>query len=462
MMSQAKKPFSADDISLLISIAPIIGLAVQNANHFNQTRSQTMRLTYINDVGRVLTGSLDRERVLQFIIEGVNSLLETERTSVFLIDPDTKELVLRYHTEGPAEIRLPAGQGIAGWVAENDKPALVNDTNSDPRHLRKIAVETGYEANSILCVPLKVERKVIGVVEVLNQTSKQQFTMEHQVRLTELAQWAGIAIQNANLYNELGQAYQKLYNEKERRYAAEMRGAMASVILDMAHTMNNIVGAIRVWATSLEHKALNRPELPLAQFKREMTNMRQNAEEAIKLIKKMTDPLKKPDISPTDIHSCLADAIQSCFWPENVQLQQEYGQDVPLVKADAERLEAALNNLLSNASKALEERGGEVRVTTRRTSDGQAEIWVADNGPGIPRELQQHIFTPQFSDKEDGLGIGLWLTETYINQFEGTITFTSSAEHGTTFKIILQPAETELDYHLGHSPVSMSGEVNYE
>ena len=161
-----------------------------------------MHLTYLNEVGSAMIRSLDLAHVLQVIIEGVNALLETERTSVFLIDSDTNELVLRYTTEGDADIRLPAPwQGIAGWVATYDQPALVNDTLSDPRYLRQIALETGYEANSILCVPLKVEGQMIGVIEVLNKTGDQQFNHYHQVLLTDLTQWAAIALHNARLFD---------------------------------------------------------------------------------------------------------------------------------------------------------------------------------------------------------------------------------------------------------------------
>ena len=442
VMNQSPSPYSADDISLLISMAQIIGLAAQNAIHYHQVRNQTMRLTYLSEVGTVLTGSLDLKRVLQVIIEGVNSLLETERTSVFLIDPDTNELVLSHTNQGNAEIRLPAPwQGIAGWVATHDKPALVNDTHSDPRHLRQIAIETGYQAHSILCVPLKVEDKVIGVVEVLNKTSRQQFTPEHQVLLTELTRWAAIAIHNARLFTERVQAYERLASEQERRIAAETRGAMASVILDMAHTMNNIVGAIRVWAKTLEYAVQSKPDQLLSSYEHEMTQIRQNAEEAIRLISNMTDPLKQATIAPTDIHQCLANAIRSCWWPDNVCLQKNYGRDVPLVKANAKRLQAAFNNLISNAIQVLSKTGGNISVSTRRTAKGWAEIQIGDDGPGIPPEIQKNIFNPQVSGHSEGLGIGLWLTETFINQFQGTIDFTSSPETGTTFIITLQPVD---------------------
>jgi GAF domain-containing protein/anti-sigma regulatory factor (Ser/Thr protein kinase) len=440
VMSALPHTYSDEEISLLESIARIIGLAAQNAIHYDQLSAQAMHVTYLNEVGSALTSSLDLAHVLQVIIEGVNSLLETERTSIFLIDPDTNELVLRYSTEGDADIRLPAPwQGIAGWVATHDQPALVNDTHSDPRYLRQVAIETGYEPDSILCVPLKVEGQVIGVIEVLNRMGGQQFNFYHQVLLTELTKWAAIALHNARLFDERVQAYQRLTTEQQRRITAETRGAMAAIILDMAHTMNNIIGAIRVWALQLENTARSTPQVSLAKFQEELRRIRYNAEEAIKLISAITDPLEEPVLAPTDVHQCLAAAIQSCWWTERVRLREEYGQDVPLVRANAKRLEAVFHNLLTNAIQVLSERGGTIHLSTRRTTAGQVEISVADNGPGIPPELQGYVFNPGVSGKEGGLGLGLWLAETFVHQFDGQIEFTTSATKGTTFVVTLQP-----------------------
>jgi GAF domain-containing protein len=432
--------YSLEEISLLSSIARIIGLATQNALHYLQMQAQTLQLTYLNEIGSVLTSSLDLGRVLQVIIEGVNSLLQTELTSIFLIDEQTGELVLRYRTKGNAEIRLPAPwQGIAGWVASHDQPALVNDTDSDPRHLRQVAIETGYEAHSILCVPLKVEGQIIGVVEVLNKIGGLQFTQYHQSLLIELTKWAAIALHNARLFDERIKAYQRLNAEQQRRVAAEARGAMAAVILDMAHTMNNVVGAIRVWASTLERAAKDTPLVPLSGYEKTVRQIRENAEEAIKLMGSMTGPLMKAEVSPTNLHDCLEAGIRSCWWPENIHLSQAYGADIPLIRANGERLEAVFYNLLSNAVQAMTPNGGEIWLSTQLNDQGWVEVIIADNGPGIPLELQERVFNPGVSGRDQGLGIGLWLVETFIHQFDGQIDFTTSATAGTEFTITLQP-----------------------
>ncbi|GAB4425667.1 MAG: hypothetical protein Kow0031_05270 [Anaerolineae bacterium] len=432
--------YSSEEISLLSGIARIIGLAAQNALHYLQTQAQTAHLKYLNDIGSALTRSLDLDTVFTVITEGVNTLLQTELTSVFLIDDTTSELVLRFTTEGDAEIRLPAPwQGIAGWVATHDQPALVNDTLSDPRHLREVAENTGYRAHSILCVPLKVEGQVIGVVEVLNKTGGQQFTHYHQSLLVELTKWAAIALHNARLFDERVQAYQRLSTEQQRRVAAETRGAMAAVILDMAHTMNNVVGAIRAWAMSLEYALEDSPAAPLRDFDRGIRQIRQNTEEALRLMSSMTGPLEQVEAAPVDVHACLQAAAQSCWWPDNVRLVTQFGPDVPAVQANAERLEAVFHNLLSNAIQAMTHQGGRILATTVHAGDGMVEIRLADNGPGIPEALRERVFNPGVSGKNGSLGIGLWLVETFIHQFEGQIDFETSPA-GTTFTILLPAA----------------------
>jgi GAF domain-containing protein len=440
VISLTPQRYTLEDTSLLSSIARIIGLAAQNAIHHRHRRAQTRHLAYLNAIGSALTRSLNVDHVLEVIIEGVNTLLQTELTSVFLIEPTTNELVLRYSTKNDAAIRLEyPWQGIAGWVARHDEPALVNNTHQDSRYLREIAQETGFEVNSILCVPLKVEGQVIGVVEVLNKTGGQSFTPYHQSLLVELTKWAAIALHNARLFDERGQAYRVLEAEQQRRIAAETRGAVAAIILDMAHKMNNVVGAIRVWATSLEHTAGQTPQAPVARFERVVSQIRQNAEEAIKLMSTMTGPLQQVELKPVEVQRCLEAAARTCWWPDNIKLTKHLAPDLPLVTANDERLEAVFYNLLANAVQALTGAGGAIRLITEPTLDGWVQILIADNGPGLPPDLLPHVFNPGVSGRDGGLGIGLWLVETFVQQFGGQVSVESQPGRGATFKVTLRP-----------------------
>ena len=437
VMSLNLQAYSGDEISLLTGISRILALALQNAAHYSEMSIKTMHLTYLNEIGAALAGSLQVPQVLEVFIAGVNALLETERTSVFLIDEKTNELVLLYGNPDATEIRLKSPwQGIAGWVARNEAPALVNDTFSDPRYLRQIAIETGYEAHSILCVPLKIGEKTIGVVEALNKFGDKQFTNQHQELLVELSHWAAIAIQNARLVEARLQ-------EQELRIEAENRGAMADLILNMAHTMNNIVGAIRAWASPPEYAAQTKPEAQLVQYQARLERIQQNAQEAIQLIGNIRTPFEtlNADLGPTDIKACLQGAIAACWRPENITIHQAYKPALPPVRASVKGLqEAVLYNLISNAVQALMPNGGQIHCTARHSQDNWVEVTIVDDGPGIPDELRDHIFRLGTSGKSDRLGMGLWLVETFVRRFGGQIQCTSDPATGTCFQVMLPVA----------------------
>jgi signal transduction histidine kinase len=104
-----------------------------------------------------------------------------------------------------------------------------------------------------------------------------------------------------------------------------------------------------------------------------------------------------------------------------------------------EELNQVLTNLIQNAIEAVPEGVGRVRVTGRVPEDGQIEMRVADNGPGIPAEVREQIFTPFFTTKGPGKGMGLGLTITWrvVKALGGTIEVSSQVGEGTEFVVRL-------------------------
>jgi GAF domain-containing protein len=433
--------YGEESFNLLAGIAHIVSLAVQNAIHYLEAQERATQLERLNEIGQALTrgvSGFDLASILRMIINGVNATLRTERASVFLINEETQELVLDCTNEGEVDIRLPApwSGSIAGWVARNNQSRIVNDPLNDPEYLSYIADSVGYKIHSLLCTPIVVEGRVIGVIEALNRKDGQPFHAKDREELVEFAKWAAIAIHNARLFEQRLQAYQRLANEQRRRHAAEARSAMAAIILDIAHTMNNIIGAIRFWSLELQDEPLAASQI---RFKEGLAEILRNAEEAIELIGKARNPIEKAAIGPTNVQGCLAKAIQNCAWPGHIRRRELYSRDLPPVRANDSYLESVFHNLLRNAIHALNGQGGEIRIVTGYSPQGWVEIKISDNGPGIPPELQERLFDSQVSSKEEGLGLGLWLVKTFIHQFEGLIDFTTSATEGTTFVITLQP-----------------------
>jgi signal transduction histidine kinase len=107
------------------------------------------------------------------------------------------------------------------------------------------------------------------------------------------------------------------------------------------------------------------------------------------------------------------------------------------VEGDAVLLEWAVEALVKNAIDALAGRGGHVTIAAEALPEGEVQIRVTDDGPGIPREIRKEIFRPGFSTKSHGWGIGLSLARRIVDETHGGRLLLVPSERGTTFDIIL-------------------------
>jgi PAS domain S-box-containing protein len=153
----------------------------------------------------VFSSTLELDQVLVTVLEEVRRLLAVAACSIWLIDPETDELICRQATGPQNEIvrgwRLAPGKGIAGWVAHHGESLIVPDTRTDERHYKGVDRETGLALCSILSVPLRVVEKVIGVLQVVD-TEVDRFDTADLAFVEPLAAAAAIAIENAQLHQQ--------------------------------------------------------------------------------------------------------------------------------------------------------------------------------------------------------------------------------------------------------------------
>jgi signal transduction histidine kinase len=121
-----------------------------------------------------------------------------------------------------------------------------------------------------------------------------------------------------------------------------------------------------------------------------------------------------------------------------ITVESSVAPDLPPVHGDPVLLEWAVEVLTKNAIDALAGRGGRIRVSAARGHDDAVVIAVADDGPGVPRELRSRVFEPGFSTKKSGWGIGLSLAKRIVEENHGGRLTLANTEQGATFEIILQ------------------------
>jgi PAS domain S-box-containing protein len=184
-------------------------LAFHDVTEFRRVEEElsqhTSELLMLNRAAQVFNSTLDLDRVLVTVLEEIRHLLDVVACSVWLVDPDTRELVCR-QAAGPQSdivrgLRLAPGVGLAGWVASSGDSLIVPDVWADERHFRDVDQQTGLALSSILGVPLRVKDNVIGVLEVVD-SGVGRFQASDLPLVESLAAAAASAIENARLHEE--------------------------------------------------------------------------------------------------------------------------------------------------------------------------------------------------------------------------------------------------------------------
>src|SRR6056297_298081 len=134
------------------------------------------------EVVKLLNSSLKFDEIKNIIIEQAKKIFNAEASSLMFLDSEKNELYFDVATgeKGKAveQIRVPADEGIAGWIVKNEKPLLVKDVKGDPRFYNGVDEETDFETRSIIGTPVYKEGEVMGVIEVLNKKGDKSFNEE--------------------------------------------------------------------------------------------------------------------------------------------------------------------------------------------------------------------------------------------------------------------------------------------
>ncbi|MCX7941692.1 MAG: HD domain-containing protein [Dictyoglomaceae bacterium] len=168
-------------------------------------------LNILQEIGFQINSTFRLKDLLNLIMTLSKETLEAEASSLMLLDEKTQELTFEVALGEKGDVikkfRIPIGEGIAGWVAKTGEPLIVNNVERDPRFAKKYDSATSFKTKSILCVPLKTQDKIIGVIEVLNKIGNDNFDKNDLNLLQAIANQAAIAIENARLYQDLKELF---------------------------------------------------------------------------------------------------------------------------------------------------------------------------------------------------------------------------------------------------------------
>jgi len=217
---------------------------------------------------------------------------------------------------------------------------------------------------------------------------------------------------------------------------AERERVLAGMARESAHQLGTPLSSLVGWIELIEERE------PDAGTLSAITHMRADLERLDRVAHRFERIGRERRREQVDLDA-LVDRITTYFRARVPTLAHRVAIDVAAraeavsVTGDVVLLEWALEVLVKNSVDALAGRGGRITVSARRRQGGGAVLTVADDGPGIPRELRTRIFEPGFSTKQSGWGIGLALARRIVQENHGGTLRLATSERGAAFEIIL-------------------------
>ena len=350
--------------------------------------------------------------------ERLKDLLKPGFIEIFLSGADGKALHLVYH-----------------YPSEKDfNPAVVADTAKDSfsKGESRLYNQKNLEGKnfSVLAVPLRTTRERFGTI-LAGKKGGHKFSSEETTVIIAATAVVSFAISNIKLMHSI------IKNER----LVTIGETMAGLSHDIRNMLNNFENGIALIDAAERQKD--------GKMLREGVGIVRNGYERVKnLMLSMVDYSKtrEMNIKPVDINRLLENTVEShrdLMNKEGIKIEKRFGAAIPLMHLDPERMDRMFSNLIQNSIDAVKGRKGLIKTGTRFIKkDGVLEIWIKDNGAGIPEGSLDKIFDIFYSTKGTrGTGFGLAIVQKIVKEHNGNIRVESSLNKGTGFYIKM-PAKT--------------------
>lgn len=423
--SDHEHAFSDSDQTIIESAATICASLIDRID-------QNRREEALIQIGNSLDTVMDEADLIQQVIEIAEQTLRLHSCSIFLFDANNRQIVLR-GTIGRLKDQIglltyDKGEGFTGWVAQNGKPILLDDPQTDTRWRGKYVEIPSEQIASFLAVPIMFRNHIHGVIRALRRRSDNpfvdnRFTSMDERLLQAIAEQVASGLENIQIMSKIVRS--------ERMIAWGELSAKSS------HMIGNRIFAIKGDVNELGFLA-SEPVLDVESIRSLQKSLSVNVMRVEEILNDFRDFVSATQIQkqPIDINTLVKETVEEVF-PKRSPIQLVLTlNELPPVLADDRRLRRAISELIENSLHHITD--GQLSVTTELTSDDEyVRIVIADSGPGIEPDRKETIFQPFYSGRAKGMGLGLSIVKGILEAHGGNATEEGVLGQGARFVLVL-------------------------
>ena len=425
------------------------------ARMLEDLRASTLRLEdlvfklgALNDVVELAARVANIDDLLALVLERSMRTVRATAGSIMLLDAERRKLSVVAARGLPDSAltneEVPVGESIAGETVQRGDATVIDDIRTDRRFGEAAA-------GALVCVPIRIEARVIGVINLIRREGggvAAPFSPTDLQFLTALMAHVGYSVDNARLLAEtretatrLGSALGELQTAQRTLVEGETLRAMGQMASGMAHHLNNLLTVSSGRIQLLQLRATD------ASLRRQLEIARNAMDDAADVVRRVLEfSVTQPgaEDARADVNAAVREVVELARprWHDEAQLQgrkievhQELGRVSPIA-ADGARVREVVMNLLLNSIDALP-KGGTVTIRTWEAA-GEVHCSVTDDGVGMTSEVRRQAFEPFFTTKgPQGIGLGLSVSHGILQRYRGDLTLDSVPGRGTvaTFQI---------------------------
>jgi signal transduction histidine kinase len=424
--------FSATDEARLLDMAFEAAQWLELAWEMDQLRLKDRQLTSLVDIAQKIISETNFEEILEQITHQTFRLMKSRLCSVFLLNEDGSELVLRACHGGTDSYRLKPNllteDSLLGSVVKRRKAIAVVDVGAEKNYSQG-EIARKERIVSMLAVPLIFGEKAVGVLAIYTQ-QRHRFSNDEIKLLTTLGDLSAVAI-------EKGRLLARVVEMEEKLRASERLSALGLLAAEIAHEIRNPLTVMQMLfhalVETLQMDATSQRDAELISEK--MRQMNRILDQVLSFARS-SEPIKELVHAEQLIDDVFL-LTRHKLHQQGIEIRSSVTPGLPQFRADRAQVEQVLLNLILNAADAMA-KGGILRLgATQEDYEGAPHIAlsVRDNGQGMSPEQIENLFAPFLTYKESGTGIGLAIVKKIMENHQSKMQVDSKVGQGTRFKL---------------------------